>query len=316
VPTSPDQTIELGPAASTKRLALDTFPIGIAVDDSNGDVYVLASGEILVFDPDSEAPKSRIHIVPGANHIAFDPSHHAAWVSNNRRTNDPAGRKVNILDCGSNQVIGSVELQYPAMAVGVDSATNRAFVVNRPDDQTVTPDQRGWVSVFDTDTRQLIDTIELPFAAYGIEVDSNTHSAVISGWGNTVVMSTQTFVIDRSRSIRSDSSSAAIAVDHHTGFAYVASDNKLSTIPLRGNAGLTERKVDWDDASMGVGPGSTLLVTDRGNGVLLVIDSATGGVRTRIPVGVEPIGVAGATNRKTAYVYSNSDQSVTVVRFK
>ncbi len=313
--TSTAQPSEPWPTASTKRLALDTFPVGIAVDDSSGEVYVLASDEILVFDPDTEAPKSRIQLGPGIDDIAFDSAHRTAWVSSNSRTNSPADRTVNILDCRRKEVIGSVELQHPAIAVGIDSAGKRAFVVNRPDDQTVIPAQRSWVSVFDTDTRQLIDTVELPFAAYGIEVDSHTHSAVISGWGSTKVMSTQTLAVDRTRSISSDSSSAAVALDHQTGTAYVASDNMLSTIELRTNMAVAERKVEWDDASMDIGPESTLLVPDHENRVLLVIDSVTGEILARIPVGIEPNGVVSTANRRAAYVYSNSDRSVTVVVF-
>lgn len=302
-------------SATTSRLALDTFPVGIAVDGSNGEVYVLASNELVVLDPDAKTVRNRAPVQPGATEIAFDPAHHAAWVANNRRSNDPADRKVNIFDTRSKQMVGSVELQYPALAVGVDSGANYAFVVNRPDDQTVSPEARAWLSVFDTNTMELVSTVELPFAAYAIEIDSVTHTAVVSGWMHAALVSTQTFAIDRSRNIRSDSSSVTAAVDSRRGAAFIVSGEKLTSIDFRTGSNVTEREIRWEEGPMAIGPAGRLLVTDNHNGALLVIDPATAEVRAQISVGAAPDGVASTPDGKTAYVYSNSRQSVTVVKF-
>lgn len=309
----------VGVAVSTgppERLTIDTWPSSVELDDSTGEVYVLASNEILVFEQQSNAPMHRIRVDPGADDIAFDRVNRTAWVSGNSRSNAPEDRTVNIVDTQTKQVIGSVEVEFPAIAVGVDALAHRAFVVNRPDDQTKVPDSRAWLTVFDTRTREEITTIELPFAAYDIDVDPNTHSVLIAGWGNAAFVSAQTLALDRSRSVGSASSSLETVVDSERGRAFVVSDGVMWTISTGTSASVTEREIEWEDGSMAIGPGGTLLVADYENRGLLVIDPETGSILRRVPVDVAPNSIATTSDRRTVYVSSNPDKALSVIRFE
>ncbi|BDT87283.1 hypothetical protein FMUAM8_30470 [Nocardia cyriacigeorgica] len=258
----------------------------------------------------------RIRVDPGADDIAFDRVNRTAWVSGNSRSNAPEDRTVNIVDTQTKQVIGSVEVEFPAIAVGVDALAHRAFVVNRPDDQTKVPDSRAWLTVFDTRTREEITTIELPFAAYDIDVDPNTHSVLIAGWGNAAFVSAQTLALDRSRSVGSASSSLETVVDSERGRAFVVSDGVMWTISTGTSASVTEREIEWEDGSMAIGPGGTLLVADYENRGLLVIDPETGSILRRVPVDVAPNSIATTSDRRTVYVSSNPDKALSVIRFE
>ncbi|UGT64561.1 YncE family protein [Nocardia asteroides] len=302
----------VAPVASTSEVALDIHPIGAGLDESTGEIYLLAQDVIVALD--SKATVNGRVAIPGADDIAFDSTHHTAWVTHNARANDPADRVVELLDTRSKQRIGSVEVLHPALAVAVDTSANRAFVVHRPDDQTQIPELRAWVSVFDTATRRLIDTVELPFAAYEIEIDPETHVALIAGWMTAVVMSTQTLAIDPTPSLSSRSSSVTIAVDSRDGTGYAVSDDVLSVIALDSNS-VTDIAIGWEDGRMAPGPDETLLVTDFDDNSLMVIDPASGVVRSRIPVNTESFGVVSTPDRRTVYVYSQAAESVTVVEF-
>ncbi|WP_280182427.1 YncE family protein [Nocardia cyriacigeorgica] len=303
------------PAGPAQKIAVDTWPSGIEVDGSTGEVYVLGSDEILVFTQGMNGPTNRIPTHPGTDDIAFDRMHHTAWVSSNLRSNAPEDHKVNILDTQSKQMIGTVEVSHPVLAVGVDPLAHRAFVVNRPDDQTAIPDSRAWVTVFDTRTRAPITTIELPFAAYEIDIDPNAHTAVISGWLEAATMSTQIHDVDRSRSVASESSSMETTIDTERELAYVVSDGTLSTISTGDNGTVSERKVEWEEGSMDIGPDGTILVSDHENRGLMVIDPATGALLGRIPAGVAPSSIATTPDRRTAYISSNADKAISVIRF-
>ena len=102
----------------------DSVPMAIALDASNGDLYIANSGDdtVLVWDPVSHSNVTTIAAGSIPDAIAYDPVDGDLFVA------DSGSTTVTVIDGTSNMVVATVGVGTPPNAVTVDTANGEVFV--------------------------------------------------------------------------------------------------------------------------------------------------------------------------------------------
>lgn len=288
----------------TTTIELDVAPGFVTYERVSGELYMTTDSGLLVIDPDNPEAQRTISVPTNfGSKVAVDHATNTAWVSLNDRYNCAECRELSVVDTQRNQVIDTLTLPYSVIAVAIDPALRRVFAINRPDNQEEVPDLgQGWITAFDADSREELATIEVPFPAYAMSVDADSHKAVVAGWMGATVISTDTLEIeDPGLDIRSSSSAAA--VDSRTGTGYVVSSDTLFTIDLSTGQLESEHRFPADPGpgQLAVDPNGALVALD--NGDLLIIDPRTRDVTASTPMQREVHWMELAVNPTSGQVY-------------
>jgi YVTN family beta-propeller protein len=248
---------------------------------------------------------------PG-NAVAVDPGTHTAYVVNS------GANTVTAIDTSTNTVEATIPVGGSPFGVAVDPGLHRAYVSNTGTNDfnnsppTSTDDT---VSVIDTTTNTVTDTITVFASPRGVAVDPVTHKVDVA-----IYLSGQmAAVIDPTTSPASVTTSDilgsrpwAAAVDPSTHLAYVTTlfgntvsvldgTSIVSTICCFG--GPTQIAVDPDAGQAYV----------TNSGAVSVIDTSTNTVTGTLPTGSGPSGTAVDPSTHTAYVTNYNDNTVSVI---
>ncbi|MCB0933171.1 MAG: beta-propeller fold lactonase family protein [Mycobacterium sp.] len=184
------------------------------------------------------------------------------------------GKTVLVLDTTTNTVTSTITVGSSPNAVAFSPDGMTAYVTNR-DSRTV--------SVIDTGTSTVVSTIELAGQPTGVVINSDGTKAYVtnSGSGTVSVIDTTSKAVTKSITVGTDVRGVALSPDGAT--LYVASNNV---------------KKGW--------------FSSKNEGVLSIVDAATGVTTKTIPVGPAPKGVTVSPGGSTIYV-SDTTNNVSVI---
>ncbi|HXY11915.1 MAG TPA: YncE family protein, partial [Thermoplasmata archaeon] len=110
------------------NLTLGSYPLGIAFDSANGDIYVPdgSAGDVWVFDGATNAFDTTIPVTPGAdlNAVLYDPHNQEVYVS------DQTGRNLTIINGTSQRTVGSVPTGTSTLSLAFDSDNDTIWAAN------------------------------------------------------------------------------------------------------------------------------------------------------------------------------------------
>lgn len=292
-----------------------TYPQYVALNPWNRELYVTTGYDIRVLNSDRTALDPFIAVPSGSKDIAFDTVAKTVWTHNNTRDNASDSHVVTVIDTATRQATRTIRFQRPVIALGIDSELRRAFVVNRPDDQTQTPSNESWVSVVDTDTFDVISEYTIDLAGYGVDIDPATHIALIRGWMGTLIFSTESpGTLSAPRAVKaSNSSSVNVALDKQQQHAYVYTDTDMVTYNTLSGDEISRSAMDIDISDMAVSREGMLWTVDSESDSITVYDPATWAPITSIDVGDQPISIATDPDTGLFFTSNNAGQSVSVI---
>jgi outer membrane autotransporter protein len=184
--------------------------------------------------------------------------------------------------------------------------TQDAYVPNHADNT---------VSVIDTATQAVTDTIPVGTVPYGAAVTPDGLHAYVSNHGNNTVSEIDT-VTNAIVTIAVGSMPAGIAVTPDGLHAYVANfaDGTVSVIDTATQAVVNTIAAGTNPLGVAVTPdGLHAYVANNGNSTVSVIDTATHAVVNTIAVGTAPFGVAVTPDGLHAYVANEGNNTVSVI---
>ncbi|WP_155291599.1 YncE family protein [Rhodococcoides fascians] len=304
---------------AVSSIALDIYPQRIAVNPWSHELYVPAGDSIQVVNPNTAAIDHQISVPQGGSEIVhFDTVGRTAWTHNNTRDNAPDSHIVSVIDAATHELVRTIRFSRPVIALGIDPELGRAFVINRPDDQTQTPEDESWVTVVDTETYEQLDEYRLPLAGYGVYIDPSSHIGYIPGWMGTAIFFTKTpNVLESTTSIMdSNSSSVQVAVDEVAHRAYVYTSDDMVTFDSESGVEIARTSLDADITEMVTGNNGIVYSIDSESDTLSVYDSTTWQVLDEITVGDQPISIARDPESGDLFTSDNAGQSITVVRIE
>jgi serine/threonine-protein kinase len=208
---------------------------------------------------------------------------------------------------GPAQVVDEVDVGESPRNLALSADGRRLYATNRGDDS---------VSVIDAASGTVVRTVELDAGSgpEGIATVPGTDLAyVVNNGSDTVtVLDSTSGLVQQTILVGGFPTDVAVSPDGAT--AYVAANAGGQVLAVDAIAVRQTLVTGVAPQSLTVSAnGRTAFVTDAGQDVLLVVDTASGTVTGRVPVGRVPDGVALSPDERTAYVANIDDDSLSVV---
>jgi YVTN family beta-propeller protein len=139
-------------------IAVNTFPIGIAVNPSTNKVYVVNefSNTVSVIDTNTDAVKSTINLGNFPYGIDMNPLNNRIYITNR------GSNTVSVLDGSVDIKLDDITVGKSPVGIAVNPSANWIYVTNLDD---------GTVSVIDGITNDVIETVSVGKTPYGIAVN-------------------------------------------------------------------------------------------------------------------------------------------------
>jgi len=304
--------------ANTIRVGWD--PVFIALDNSNGNLYVTNYGtnNVSIISGNNDAVISTVHVGYDPDGVVYDNTNGNIYVANYWSSN------LSVI-CGSNNsLLGTIKLvglAYP-VEVAYDAIENTIYMSNE-----VTP---GYMDVLSGLNNSLVKKIPVPFGTVDIAYDPgrdvvfatgvvSDELSVIAGSGG-VVTSSFTLAI-RPQGVVYDSLNGEIYVASMGGGedcggsgCYVSaaiqalngsSDRPLASVPLMPDS--QPSGIAFDSAN------GDVYVTDSGSDNVSVLNGSTNSIATTISVAASPEGVAYDSGNGNIYVANGGSENVSVI---
>ena len=195
---------------------LATIPVGVdpgdvAVDPAGETAFVTNSGDgtVSVIDTGTREVAETITVGGQPGGLAVDPAEGLIYV-----TSDIEGvGSVSVIDGGTRRVIDTISIGAGTGPgeVALDPRTHSLIVANT--DETV--------SIVDTQTRELVETLSMPGHAIAVAVDTEKGAAFVSSGGTVTVIDTATRRISATVEW---GGAAQLAVDSTVGLLFVANE--------------------------------------------------------------------------------------------
>jgi YVTN family beta-propeller protein len=182
-----------------------------------------------------------------------------------------------------------------------------AYITNRFDNT---------VSVIDTTTNTLVDTIAVGEAPGGVAINPAGTRVYVANLLDDTVLSIDTATNTVEATITTGDQPNGMAVNPAGTRVYVANEegDTVSVIDTATNSVLDTFTVGNNPLGVTVNPaGSSVYVANRDDNTVSVIDTATNTVLATIPVGVGPGGVAVNPAGTRVYVANQFDNTVSVI---
>lgn len=199
---------------------------------------------------------------------------------------------------------------FLSLAIGLPSSAtaqcgNLAFIPNQLD---------GTVSVIDTDTNTVIDTVTVGATPLALAVHPNGKRVYIVNSDDTVsVIDTLTNAVVDTITV-SRLGGAAVLPDGSALYGTNLIDSTVSVIDTTTNLVTTTIPVGAFPSQVAVHPdGTTVYATIQGTGSVTVIDTGTNTVTTSVPTGTTPIGVAVTPDGSEVWVTNFTSDTVSVM---
>ncbi|HEU4444296.1 MAG TPA: beta-propeller fold lactonase family protein [Nitrososphaeraceae archaeon] len=139
-------------------IAVNTFPIGIAVNPSTNKLYVVNefSNTVSVIDTNTDAVKSTINLGNFPYGIDMNPLNNRIYITNR------GSNTVSVLDGSVDIKLDDITVGKSPVGIAVNPSANWIYVTNLDD---------GTVSVIDGITNDVIETVSVGKTPYGIAVN-------------------------------------------------------------------------------------------------------------------------------------------------
>ncbi|AKB22332.1 beta-propeller fold lactonase family protein [Methanosarcina sp. WH1] len=228
-------------------------------------------------------------------------------------------KNVSVIDTSTDKVIGSVNVGYYPLGVGVNPAGTTVYVVN----------EEGTVSIIDISTNNVIGTVEVGEIPYGIAVTPDGKKVFVTDSGNVSVIDTSTNNI--TATVSTGDTPLGVAVTPDGKKLYVANWGRqdiVAVIDTATNRVVGTINVGYHPVGVAVSPdGTKVYVTnirehfegivevdaDFVIGTVSVIDTATDTVTDTVKIGEEPSGIAVSPSGTKVYVANYGNSSVSII---
>jgi DNA-binding beta-propeller fold protein YncE len=208
-----------------KVLPLDEIPGALALDQSNGNVYIGGNESIQVFDAGNQSMGRRIAVGHPVRSIALD-----VGVSPDLFVT--AGNEVYAVNPQSGRIMGNATVGNGANGMALDPSTGNLYVSEYPDSE---------IFVFHARDLSPVGTIRIPVCcAEQMAVDPRTHLLfATTGTRFVEAINTQsnTLLSNIPVSSSGQNSTNLVAVDNATGRVFVASSPGGSIVELDSSGG-------------------------------------------------------------------------------
>jgi YVTN family beta-propeller protein len=284
---------------------------------------LVAGGLALAVAPAADAgvvaPYEVIATIPlsgGGNAVALDPGTHTAYVV------DSATNSVTAIDTSTDAAVATIPVGIAPFAIAVDPGTHRAYVSNtgvNDFDNSPPTSTDDTVSVIDTTTNTVINTITVFASPRGVAVDPGTHAVYVAIYLSNQMAARIDPTTNPATVTTSDilgSRPWAAAIDPSTHLAYVTTlfggtvsvlDGTTITDTIGQFNGPTQIAVE---AGIGAAPGHAYVVSAGG---VSVINTVTNTVTGQLPTGNAPSSVSIDPGTHLAYVTNSGDDTVSVI---
>jgi len=302
-----------GPASAatvyvvTATISVGTGPSGVAIDPTNGTVYVANNGSASVSAISAATNKVTATIGVGTNPVgvAVDPVTHSVWVADN------AGAVSEISDA-TNTVTHTIRATEGAglgnpYGIVADSAIGTVYFTDNVTGAT-------W---------QVNEATDAEGLAYQSPGGNSTGIAIDSATGNIYPVGANGFawpftpVTDNDLgAIQLGTLPYGIAYDSANNFFYVANygDGTVSVINPDTYSLIATIPVGTQPVGVAVNPGTdTVYVTNLGSNNVSVISDTSNTVIATVPVGKGPYADAVNTSTGAVYVANSGDNTVSVI---
>lgn len=249
---------------ATNRMVATIGPIiagQILVAPSGTRAYATGADRLWVMDTTTN---SVLTSIPGIGHgaagLAIDPSASRVYVVNSCGDGDCNGAllpngTVSVVDTATNGVLATITVGVLSKSIALDAAGTFAYVTNACGDEASCSTANGTLSVIDTATNTVVDSVALGTSVEGVAV-TGTH-AYVAGYGNDRLLVVDTVSRSMVASVPIGQFSTAVAAR--------ASGDRVYALSLCAR-----------DANL------------CSHASVTVVDTTTNGVVATIPVGFEP----------------------------
>jgi YVTN family beta-propeller protein len=285
-------------AGRPRRVTVGSEPVSIAVNNSNGKVYVANAGDgtISVLDPESNAVVATIPVGLHPYSIGADPTTGNVFVTHT------FGDQISLIDGASNSVTqldtGSADL------IAIDSRTGTVYLLG----------YGGKVTVLDEATRKFTRR-DVGKHAWGLTLDDTSGKVYV-----TRIEDADLAAITASSSepviLPAGAIPCAIAVDAKSNLLFVANygDNTVSEIDTEAGRVTATFAVGERPKAIAFDPIlRRVYVANTGSNSVTVIDAAAGAVLATLPAGKSPYALAVVPGSRRLYVANESDEESSTV---
>jgi uncharacterized repeat protein (TIGR02543 family) len=284
-------------------ITVGSFPIDVAYDATNGDVYVAneSSGTVSVINGSTNTVKSTITVGSGAADVAYDAANGDVYVANS------TSGTVSVINGSTNTVKSTIPVGTQPYGVAYDATNGDVYITNS---------SSNTVSVIDGSTNTVKSTIPVGIRPYGVAYDTaNGDVYVVNSTSGTVS------VIDGSTNtvtstITVGSGATDVAYDAGNGDVYVANSNSGTVSVISGSTNTVTNTITVGSGLFGVAydaANGDVYVANASLGTVSLIDGSTNTVKSTITVGSFPIDVAYDATNGDVYVANYSSGTVSVI---
>jgi YVTN family beta-propeller protein len=307
----PEQSIPPTPTATASPTATPRLTTGREVAyiaDCGGSASYLP-GTVTVIDIATRQVVTSIPVDMGPRDIVITPDGRRAYLTSiNTGT-------VSVIDTASNTVAKTIKVGATPWGIAVTADGARAYVANADSDT---------VSVIDTSADQVTATVRVGYWPNGVAANGpfayvvNRSRTLTNSQHNAMtvltVLAGDQRVIDIP--VSDDAQTVALSPDGSVGYV---PGSFLSLVDARENVGIGIAGAGKNGLGVAVSPdGSLIYVTNERQawslpGTVVAVDAATTAVKTTIPVGVRPFGVAFTDDSAFAYVTNEFSDTVSII---
>ena len=195
------------------------------------------------------------------------------------------------------------------VGIAVNPNTKKVYVAN---------EYSNTVSVIDTDTDKVVNTISVDVSPYGIDINPLNNRVYVTNRGSNTVSVIDGSIDTKLLDISVGKSPVGIAVNPSANWVYVTNleDGTVSSIDGISNEVKMTLPVGKIPYGIAVNPLSNkIYITDIDSNTVSVIDGETKKIAAKIPVGKRPTGLAIDVTKKNnrLYVANYDSDSVSVI---
>jgi YVTN family beta-propeller protein len=322
---------EAAQAHSVTIRALGNFPIGIAHNTANNNIYVANydSNTVSVISGSTDSVIGSILVGRNPVWIAYAPP-----PSNKLYVTNEGSQDVYVINGATNKVIKNIPVgdQFGRpWGIAYDSSSNNTYVANSND---------GTVSVINQSTDTVISTITLPNIITSPASGLNPHFLASHPFNQGIYVGASGLDIYGFRRGQVSAINTATNADvkdmrccplsrdlELVGLAYNVNNNRIYVTEYSSNGRISRLNPDTNEFEGGppirVGSypfgivhnpsNNKIYVTNTGSDTVSVIDPTTNSVNATIPIARLPTGIAYNTNNNHIYVANSASNTVSVI---
>jgi YVTN family beta-propeller protein len=327
-----------------KTIPVGKWPIGVGLNSRTHMLYVANSGNntVSVIDTNNETVLDHIRVGKAPNGIAVDPEKNRVYVANGDISNitDDVGQHDDkpIEQSYSNiiTVIDGVSNDKKDITVGSGGFPKDIAIDDRLDKIYVANENSNTITEIDSNSNEVVRTIELPFRPNDIEINSDkgilyVSTSELEGLSELIRVGAPEdniikYWLNRANStveldgdfqlLQVDTRPTHVAVDNDTNRSYVSNyySNTVSVIDTENDTVIDKITVSEGPNGIAVDPEKKrVYVANERNNTVSVIDTKTNKVTGNISVGRHPTSVALNPANNTLYVANSGNNTVSVI---